>query len=88
MTGGITAMKNTLFEGDLFGLHLPKNVQLSRMRQVIQEVLSPAQREVLVAYYFHRKSIPQIAREKGVQKSTVWRTLRRAEHNLRQQLKY
>jgi RNA polymerase sigma factor (sigma-70 family) len=81
-------MTNTPFKAEMFGLKLPREVQFSRMRQVIQEILSPAQREVVLAYHFHGKSIPQIARERGVQKSTVWRTLRRAEHNLLQHLKY
>ena len=81
-------MKNTPFDPDGFGLRLPKDVQLSRVRQVIREILSPAQREVLVAYYFQCKSIPQIALEKGVHKSTVSRTLHRAEKNLQRQLKY
>lgn len=81
-------MKNTHFDVMGWGAKLPKDIQLKRMRQVIQEVLTPAQREVLVAYYFHHRSIPEIAREKGLHKSTVSRTLHRAEHNLRQQLKY
>lgn len=63
-------------------------MQLHRVRQVIQEALSPHQREILTAYYFHHRSIPQIARERGVHKSTVSRTLHRAEVNLRNHLKY
>lgn len=81
-------MKNIPFDTGFLGPKLPKDVQMTRVRQVIREALSPAQREILVAYYFHRQSIPKIARERGVHKSTVSRTLRRAEANLRQQLKY
>jgi RNA polymerase sigma factor (sigma-70 family) len=55
---------------------------------VIQEELTPLQRETLSAYYFHRQTIPQIAAERGVNKSTVSRTLRRAEDKLRRYLKY
>lgn len=80
-------MKNILYEGYL-GPRLPKELQLSRVRRVIQEALTPHQRETLMAFYFHRRSISQIAEEQGVHKSTVSRTLRRAERNLRQHLKY
>jgi RNA polymerase sigma factor (sigma-70 family) len=55
---------------------------------VIQEELTDLQREVLVAYYFQEVNIPQIARERGVNKSTVSRTLHRAEEKLRRYLKY
>ena len=81
-------MRNTHFNEGYLAARLPKEIQLQRMQQVIQEVLSPAQRDVLIAYYFHHRSIPQIAKDNGVHKSTVSRTLHRAEHNLRQQLKY
>ena len=80
-------MKNIHFESYL-GPRLPHDVQLGRMRRVIREALSPAQRDTLTAYYFQRKSIPQIARERGVHKSTVWRTLHRGVENLSRYLKY
>ena len=80
-------MRNIHFDSYL-GPRLPREVQLTRVRRVIQEELSPAQRETLIAYYFHHKSLLQIAQERGVHKSTVCRTLHRAEHNLRQLLKY
>ena len=80
-------MKSILYDGYL-GPRLPKDVQLGRVRRVIQEVLTSYQRETLIAYYFHHRSITQIAKERGVHKSTVSRTLHRAERNLRQHLKY
>lgn len=80
-------MKSIHFDS-LLGPRLPRDVQLVRMRRVIQEALSPAQRETLIAYYFHQKSVPQIAEERGVHKSTVCRTLHRAEENMRRLLKY
>ncbi len=80
-------MKNTRFEGYL-GPRLSREVQLKRLKRVIQEALSPSQREVLVAYYFEKKNVPEIALERGVHKSTVWRTLCRAEQNLQNYLKY
>lgn len=61
---------------------------MERIRRVIQEELTELQREVLIAYYFQEINIPQIARERGVNKSTVSRTLRRAEDKLRRYLKY
>ena len=80
-------MKNILYEGYL-GPRLPREVQLARVRRVIQETLSPVQRETLIAYYLHHQSIPEIARERGVHKSTVSRTLRRARENVQKHLKY
>jgi RNA polymerase sigma factor (sigma-70 family) len=80
-------MKNILYEGYL-GPRLPREVQLQRIQRVIAEELTPLQRETLVAYYFQEMTIPQIARDRGVYKSTVSRTLHRAENKLRRYLKY
>ena len=80
-------MKNILYEGYL-GPRLPREVQLKRVQRVIKEELTPLQREALVAYYFQEQTITEIARERGVNKSTVSRTLRRAEEKLRRYLKY
>ena len=80
-------MKNTLYEG-YRGPRLPKQVQLQRVQRVIREELTELQRQTLIAYYFQEQTIPQIAAERGVNKSTVSRTLRRAEEKLRRYLKY
>ena len=80
-------MKNTLYEG-YEGPRLPRDVQLKRIQRVIREELTPLQRQAIVAYYFQQQTIPQIALERGVNKSTVSRTLRRAEEKLRRFLKY
>ena len=80
-------MKNILYEGYL-GPRLPKEVQLQRVQRVIREELTPLQRQTLLDYYFHRMTIPQIALKRGVHKSTVSRTLHRAEERLRRYLKY
>jgi RNA polymerase sigma factor (sigma-70 family) len=69
-------------------LRLPKQVQLQRVQRVIREELTDLQRETLLDYYFRRMSIPQIAAQRGVHKSTVCRTLHRAEDRLRRYLKY
>ena len=87
MTGGTTAVKNILYEG-YQGIRLPKEVQLKRVQRVIREELTPLQREALLAYYFQEQTITQIAQERGVNKSTVCRTLHRAEEKLRRYLKY
>ena len=78
-------MRNIPFD---MALQLPKEVQLLRLQQIIREVLSPAQREILEASYYEGQSIPRIAHSRGVHKSTVSRTLHRAEKKLRQYLKY
>jgi len=80
-------MRNILYEG-YRGPRLPRDVQLKRIQRVIREELTPLQRETLLAYYFQEKSITEIAEERGVNKSTVCRTLHRAEGKLRRYLKY
>ena len=80
-------MKSTLYEG-YKGIRLPREIQMKRVHRVIEEELTPLQREVLIAYYIQDQTIPQIARERGVQKSTISRTLHRAEDKLRRFLKY
>ena len=80
-------MKNTLFAG-YEGPRLPRQIQMKRLRRVIEGELTENQREILVAYYFQSKTMAQIARERGVCRSTVCRTLHRAEERVRHCLKY
>lgn len=80
-------MRNILYEGYL-GKRLPRETQLERVRNVIREELTEIERETLTAYYFQELNLEQIAKERGVNKSTVSRTLRRAEAKLRKYLKY
>ena len=80
-------MRNIRFEGYL-GPRLPREVQLQRVRRVIREELTPLQRETVLAYYFQEMTIPQIAADRGVNKSTVSRTLKRAENRLQRCLRY
>ena len=80
-------MKNILYEGYL-GPRLPREMQIKRVQRVIQEELTPLQREALIAYYFQERTITEIAEERGVNQSTVCRTLHRAEQKLRRYLKY
>lgn len=80
-------MRNTLYEG-YRGIRMPREVQKKRIQQVIQEELTELQRYTLIAYYFQEQTVLQIALDRGVNKSTVWRTLHRAEQKLRRYLKY
>lgn len=80
-------MKNTRFE-QLNPLNLPPQVQLSRMRAAIVRELTVRQRQVLMDYYFRNMTMAEIAAEQGIHKSTVCRTLHRAENRLRRVLRY
>jgi len=80
-------VKNILYEG-YEGPRLPKEVQMKRVQRVIREELTENQREILLEYYIHNRTIPKIAEDRGVNKSTVSRTLRRAEEKLRRYLRY
>ena len=66
--------------------------QLSRLRRNMRLIraqeLTPRQEEMLHLYYDLGMSIPQIAREKGLNKSTVSRTLARARERLKRYLQY
>lgn len=79
--------RNIPYEG-YQGIRLPKKVQMERVNQVIAQELTPNQRQVLLAYYIQNQTITEIARDRGVHKSTVSRTLHRAEATLRRFLRY
>ncbi len=80
-------MRNIHFE-DTASIRLPQKLQQQRLNRVIQEALTPLQRDVLLAYYFQGQNIPEIAKQRGVNKSTVCRTLHRAEQKLQKYLRY
>ena len=80
-------MRNIPFD-QTASVRLPRNVQLQRLNRVIREELTPLQRETLLAYYFQEQTIVEIALTRGVNKSTVCRTLHRAEQKLKKYLKY
>ena len=65
-----------------------RQIRMERIRDVIQFELTDFQRDTIIAYYFHMNTIPEIAARRGVNKSTVSRTLRRAEEKLRRYLRY
>ena len=80
-------MKRTLYEG-YEGPRLSPATQMQRIRRVIEQELTQKQREIILAYYFQDKSIPDIAAERGIHKSSVCRCLQRAEKKVRLCLKY
>ena len=80
-------MKSILFEDDRLA-GLPSQELSERMKNVIREELSELQRYTVLAYYFEKKNLEQIAQERNVNKSTVSRTLKRAEENIRKFLQY
>lgn len=80
-------MRNTLFDG-YEGPRLPRQVQLQRLRRVIDRELTPIQREILISYYFQEKTMAAIAEERGICRSSVCRTLHRAEARVRRCLRY
>ena len=79
-------MKNILYEYS--DIRLPREVQLRRIRKVIDNELTPTQRDVVLEIYFGQKTQTQVAQERGVCRSTVCRTLHRAENRLRRCLRY
>lgn len=80
-------MKNILFKRAIF-LEIPREEQIRRLKTLIREELTELQRDAVLAYYFENKSQIQIARERNVNKSTVSRTLKRAEEKLQRILSY
>lgn len=81
-------MKNIPFEDIPVHDSSDQETQLQRLQQVLRQELTDLQRQTLMQYYFHNQSISQIAQDRGVHKSTVSRTLKRAESRLRQFLQY
>ena len=79
-------MKNILCEYS--DLRLPPQIQIQRVKKVIATELTRLQREILEDVYFHGKKQSQIALERGVNRSTICRTLHRAEQRLRRFLRY
>lgn len=79
-------MKNIPF--DFSDIRLPKEVQLRRMRKVIETELTETQRIILTAIYFGGKKQAAVAEELGISPSSVCRTLHRAERRLQRFLRY
>lgn len=80
-------MRNMSYDGYL-GPRLSPEVQKRRVANVIRFELTPHQQRAVIGYYLQEKTITQLAAEFGVNKSTVWRTLRRAEKRMQLCLRY
>lgn len=66
----------------------PQDLQSEKLRQILRRELTELQRYTIIAYYFRGKTLDQIARERNVNRSTVCRTLHRAEEKIRRFLTY
>ena len=80
-------IKSTPFES-FMGMRMPREVLIERVMQIIETELTPLQRETLTAFYFQQRTITQIAADRKRNKSTVCRTLHRAERNVVRLLQY
>ena len=80
-------MRNIHYDSET-GLELPQEVQLRRLQRVMENELTALQRQTLQLYYFEELRPAQIARIQGVHRSSVLRTLRRAEARIRRSLQY
>lgn len=80
-------MRNILYDNE-FGFDLPQDVQIQRILRVMDQELTEKQRDYLYAYYFDELRPSQIAQRHGVNRSTVMRTIRRAEARIRRHLIY
>lgn len=80
-------MRNIRYDSH-WGLELPPEIQIRRIRRVMEKELTEKQRAYLTAYYFEEQRPSQIARRYGVHRSTVLRTIARAEDRLRRYLTY
>ena len=80
-------MRNIRYDNS-FGMELPREIQIRRILRVMEDELTEKQRIYLTAYYFEELRPSQISRRYGVNRSTVIRTLRRAEDRLRRHLIY
>lgn len=70
------------------GPRMSRSVQTKRLQHVLENELTQHQRRAVVGYYLEQKTITQLAEEFGVNKSTVWRTIKRGEARMRRCLKY
>ena len=87
MKGGFIGMKR--IDSELYcGPRMSREVMLQRIRNVMDHELTEKQRAAVIGYYFDSKTMTQIGAETGVNKSTVCRTLHRAERKLQRFLRY
>lgn len=61
--------------------------KLRLVRDIMEQELTALQRQTLEDYYLNGMTLEQIAKERYVNKSTVQRTLKRAEETIRRFLR-
>ena len=61
---------------------------IQNVAAAIRDELTPRQRELVALYYVEGRSMPAIARELGINVSTVSRTLKRGRDRLKRCLKF
>lgn len=93
-------MENTPFDPiDIASLHVwrrnesgDNSQRLERLSHnlplAVQQELTPCQRKMLEMHYYQNMRVTDIARELGISKSSVSRTLRRAKDRLYRSLRY
>ena len=69
-------------------VQFPPEVQRRRVRMVIEHELTETQRRAIVGHYFEGKSVREIAREQGVQPSSVWKAMQRGLRRMVRCLRY
>ena len=69
-------------------IHFDREESFVRLQKVMENELSQWQQTVIRAFYFEGKSQAKIARENDLNRSSVCRTLHRAEHRLKRFLTY
>lgn len=77
-------MTNTPYNGG----RLPRELLHRQVMQVVQAELTPRERETLLGHTLHGKSLTQLAREQGINKSTASRTYRRAVRKVTRFVQY
>lgn len=65
-------------------IRLKKAQQL--LQQIIKTRLTPRQRQVIIGYYFEKKTFRELGEELGINKSTVCRTAHRATEKIQDYL--
>ena len=69
-------------------VQFPPEVQRRRVRMVIEHELTETQRRAIVGHFFEGKSVRDIAREQGVQPSSVWKAIQRGLKRMARCLRY
>ena len=95
-TEGPYALRNNEFFGDLAAWKLAHSAdnsrQLERLNRNLREVrrreLTPRQQELLHLHYDQGLSMTEIARQQGISRSAVSRTISRGRDKLRKYLQY